>query len=527
MSSILKGRQVITTPYLPASMSREDSEYIITKAVIADILNNGFVQHFENVNDIERLYNYYLGEQDIMTRVKKVRPDVDNKVVLNYTQAITRNINGYVFKKPVSYTQFDSEKKDGVTDLNRMMRVSDKETLDLEMGEDRSVCGTSYLKILPSTAVAGADESIPFSMMKLDPMETFIMYYSGNKNLPVIGVTYYETSSPAEVLNGTVDRKIVGVAYTADEVYEFETSIGISNSVNIRVEQISEPKLNILGAIPIVEYPNNQFRLGDWEKVMTILDAMNVIASDSVNDIAQFVSSILVLLNAELPKIIVKDPATGEDVEVTDTSTVNAGIISLISPDGVQTDAKYIAKQLDTHSIEKIYDILKSSLYTIVGIPDRKTNSDTGGDTGEAVTKRDGWEELAAVANSKELYYKKSERRMLRVCLRILDLFRKGLGLEANDIDIKFSRNITNDLNAKVNAIVAMNGTQLFHPEDMIELAEIVLDSQEIVKRGEEYWNAKREEQMAQQQELQQNQVNKDKNVNKSNDKKEIDIDKS
>jgi hypothetical protein len=71
-----------------------------------------------------------------------------------------------------------------------------------------------------------------------------------------------------------------------------------------------------------------------------------------------------------------------------------------------------------------------------------------------------------------------------------------------------------------------MNGTQLFHPEDMIELAEIVLDSQEIVKRGEEYWNAKKEEAMKQQQE-QLKQVNKDENVNKNNDKGEIDIDKS
>jgi hypothetical protein len=64
MSNILKGRQVILTPYLPASMAREDSEYIISKETIVDILNDGFAQHFENVADIDRLYDYYLGEQD-------------------------------------------------------------------------------------------------------------------------------------------------------------------------------------------------------------------------------------------------------------------------------------------------------------------------------------------------------------------------------------------------------------------------------------------------------------------------------
>ena len=43
----------------------------------------------------------YHGQQDILTRVKEVRPDINNTIVFNNAMAITRDIVGYTFGKPV------------------------------------------------------------------------------------------------------------------------------------------------------------------------------------------------------------------------------------------------------------------------------------------------------------------------------------------------------------------------------------------------------------------------------------------
>jgi len=49
------------------------------------------------------------------------------------------------------------------------------------------------------------------------------------------------------------------------------------------------------------------FRLGDWEIAKELLDAINVVGSDSVNDLQQFVNSLLVAVNVELDDTHKKD----------------------------------------------------------------------------------------------------------------------------------------------------------------------------------------------------------------------------
>ena len=45
---------------------------------------------------------------------------------------------------------------------------------------------------------------------------------------------------------------------------------------------------------------NNAFLMGDFEVAITVLDALNQIASDSVNDVENVIKSLFVVINAEL-----------------------------------------------------------------------------------------------------------------------------------------------------------------------------------------------------------------------------------
>ena len=61
----------------------------ITEANVLPELNTAFLNgHLSNRADIEYLYGYYLGKQPILGKVKKVREEINEKVVQNRANAI-------------------------------------------------------------------------------------------------------------------------------------------------------------------------------------------------------------------------------------------------------------------------------------------------------------------------------------------------------------------------------------------------------------------------------------------------------
>ena len=55
--------------------------------------------------------------------------------------------------------------------------------------------------------------------------------------------------------------------------------------------------------IPIIEYPINSARLGAFEIVLSVLDAINTVQSNRLDGIEQFVQSLIVLINSEIARI--------------------------------------------------------------------------------------------------------------------------------------------------------------------------------------------------------------------------------
>ena len=64
--------------------------------------------------------------------------------------------------------------------------------------------------------------------------------------------------------------------------------------------KIAESGRNGIKKIPVVEYPNNFYRLSDIEIVITVLDAINKMQSDRMNGIEQFIQSFVKFLNCEM-----------------------------------------------------------------------------------------------------------------------------------------------------------------------------------------------------------------------------------
>ena len=403
------GRTKIYTNY----QSVDDSNII-------DILRNSFAIHMGNQVQIEHLYAYYKGNQAILRRVKKLRPDHNAQVVENHCFEIANFIAGYLLAKPIQYV---ARSKD--LDVNQLSRFNDyvletaKDSQDMILAKDRSICGTGYRIALP------LNSEQPFKTHVLSPKYTFVVYSSGIGNEALLGCTYYK-----EKINGS-DHVIIE-AYSKDTFYRFDNTL----------IQVVEAKEHTMGFIPIIEYPLNEERIGSFEVVECLQDTINLLDSDQTNAITQFVQSLMVFKNIEVSKEMLEMLKDMGAINISDNGEVEAKI-------------EYITQELNQTQVQTFKQYLKDTMYKIVGMPQQ--NSGGGGDNGIAVIYKDGWTEVEAKMRPNELSFKESERQFLKVVLSFTKTMTKGaVDIKANQVEIKFTRSNYENVAQKVDAFAKM-----------------------------------------------------------------------
>ena len=444
-------------------LSANTAQDLLDPTILAAVLNTAKQKHEINKSDIDYLMNYYKGIQPILNKVKPVRSEINNKIVLNHAQMITRLINGYFLGSPIQYVQNGkSNNQELVDELNRCVKYEDKSTVDMEVGEYQSVVGTAYRIIYTDGEFS---DDVPFEDRSLDPSTTFVVYENSVSKKPLMGVTYYDIYDN--------ENKLIGTKYHVyTELGQY--TIMSNESDQIHPENIPEISRYSVGGVPIIEYPNNQFRIGDWELYMYIMDAINALHSGRFDDLDQIVQSLLVFLNADV------DPTTYDEMR-------EKGIIMIKNTNGSTTDIKNISNPLDQTGVGAYSQELEELLYALVGIPSRNNRAGGGGDTGQAVELRDGWADLEIIARKKEALFRKSEKRTLKIILSAFNL-NNPESLELKDIDIKFSRNKSNNLLVKTQGYSTLIATKTLSPTDCLTIVDLVSDENEFMSRGESFW---------------------------------------
>jgi len=467
--NVFTGRRQLFTEYLPEKMRKKSSTApLLDGNSIPLVIKNVWGDHMQNGIEIEYLTNYYKGQQNILDRTKVVRPDVDNRIVFNHAMAITRDIVGYTFGKPIRYVHRVKESQVNVVDLNAMVEAEDKFTSDQELATCASICGTAYRGVFMDAY--GVEDDIPFSIVTLNPVTTFVVYSSEIGHAPVLACTFFEVKPTAEHTG-----KHVYIIYTHENTYRYETSGQAFG--NLTSADLKDTIPNPLDEISIIEYPNNAYRIGDWEMAKTLLDSINIVGSDSVNELEQTVNSILVAINCEL---------TPE----AKTSIKNDKMASIVSTKDMPADLKYLAPALDGGTTEQLRSFLMTQLRLVVGIPSRDGTS-SGGDTGDSVYLRDGFQDLEVVARTKETFFKRSERNTLKIIVKLCQITDNLLsGLLTRNVDIKFTRNMTDNILNKATAISTLHATQVLDPTDTLAIVGITSEPDDLVKRGDAYWKA-------------------------------------
>lgn len=399
------GRKVIYT-----------NQEVINAENVVNELNKALSTHNQNAIEIEYLDNYYRGDQPILYRQKKNRPEINNKVVVNLAQFIVDTNASSVVSEPIQFVlKGDNEAKSKeIQQMCNYFDEEDKQCDDIELCRWRSICGTAYRFVGKGKKNKLFSES-PFGLTTLDPDVAFVCYYS-NKT-PAFGCHISEDT----------DGKTYYLVFTNSEYFK------------IKDGEIVEKGLNGNGEIPIVEYPNNARRLSDIEITILLTDEINKLTADRSNGIEQFVQAWVKFVNC--------------DIDIDKFRKVrDEGFFSVTTNEGAsnKADVDIMSQELDQSQSQVAVDDLFEKLLIIQGIANREGN--TGGDTGSAVQLRNGHSAQEQKAMFNEPIFKRSEKAMLRLVLNRMKID-LHTSLTPADIEIKITRSKNTNMLTKAEVL--------------------------------------------------------------------------
>ena len=430
----------------------------ITSANVVEELEKAMNTHTLNRDEIEYLWNYYRGKQPILQRKKDVRPEICNKIVENRANEIVSFKVGYLCGEPIQYIgrNADDTVSEGISQLNEMMFSLGKSTQDKEVVEWQMICGTAYRLVLPDN-LPDEDEA-PFEMFTLDPRDSFIVRSNEVGNKP-----------------------LMGVKYSTDEYGQNTYSVYSDNWFwKIKDGKIIKSEAHPLGMIPIFEYPANNSRQGAFEIVLPLLDELNNIASNRMDGIEQFIQSFIKFINCDID-------------EETFKALKEMGAIKVKSVDGTNADVDVVTSELSQTQTQVTKDDVYQAILTICGMPNRNGGSSTS-DTGAAVVLRDGWSLAEARAKDSELMFKRSEKEVLKLILRIC---KDSMGVPAElnslrlkDIALQFTRRNYENIQSKAQVLVSMLQQEKIHPRLAFESSGLFVDAERAYSISMDYYES-------------------------------------
>lgn len=397
----------------------------INDSNVLEVLGNSLTIHTVNAAQIKYLYEYYRGNQPIFDRIKEVRQDIKNFVSRNIAYEIIEFKKGYNFGNGVQYIKRSAciDKStviadNAITALNELMMTQDKETQDLELGESMLVTGIGH-RFVKAVKVNDIQDA-PFEISVLDSERTFVVYNSGVGEHPLMSVT----------ISKDTKGKDFYFIYTPKYIYQTYNDSTFTKSSNP------------LGMIPVIEYDLNSSRIGAFEPVITMLDAINTIESNRVDAIEQIVQSILVFENC--------------DIDDETFATLKEDLaIKIKGEAGNPARLYYVSPDLNQEQTQTSTDNLYRSILTICRVPDRDASA--GGNTGAALQVAEGWASAEASAKSDMIMFKKPERLFLKTVMNIINtstLPYPCKGLCVGDIDIKADREKNQNLLTKTQGLL-------------------------------------------------------------------------
>ena len=381
-------------------------------------------QHQENqVPTFEKNMDYYLGKHEILEKERSESGAPNAQPVCNHAKDIADTASGYFMGNPITYKLAGDEEDGRIKEaFDRLMDAFDDATVDDDDQENAlmlSIEGKTYEYIY------AAEDEASLREKPIDPQNAFLVYDQSIEHRELFGVYYYTKKNDLDP-DGEQEDVWYVLVMTETELKYYEIPKDSEDEVP---PYFVEP--HNLGYIPLVEYKNNRFAIGDFEQQIGLIDAYNTMTADRINDKEQFIDAILVIYGALLGD-------GGDESDQAQEELRQKKLLEL----PIDAKAEYLVRQLDESGMETLRDALKEDIYTFSHVPNLTDENFAGNSSGVAMEyKLLGLEMLT---KTKERWYRRGLRKRLNIFLYYLGL--QGSVLSEKDIEVQFSRSLPKNL---------------------------------------------------------------------------------
>ena len=422
----------------------------ITNQVLNDVIdyNERYKKRFE------MLENYYLGKHGILEREKNDKLS-NNRIIVNHAKYITDTNVGYLLGNPVDYQATDGLDIEPLLDAYKKQTIND---LDSEIAKDVSIFGLQYEYVY-------ANENAEPKSCETDNKNTIIVYDDTVEHNKLFGLIYRPIYEGATF-------KYWEIIYVDKQIKRTYKSFSKS------LRQVGKDEPHAFGDVPIICYKNNPEVMGDFEPVISLIDAYNLLQSDRINDKEQLVDAILLFYGVDF------DVEQGEALK---ESRMLANI---------PNDAKveYLTKALNEGDVDILRKSIETDIHKISMTPNMSDVNFVGNSSGVAIR----YKLLAFEQNikNKERYMEKGLMERFKLYNNFLFTKSKMQEIPVEEVDAVFKRNLpSNDLETSQ---IINNLADFIDRETLIGQVSFVKDASEIVelkaKEDEEQPKAKYDE---------------------------------
>lgn len=367
------------------------------KFTVEQVLDEKFltklVEKFRNreVRKYDKLDRYYMTENDAIRLRSMKRGKPNNKIAHGYARYISNMATSYFMGKPIRYQAEDDE-----YNLFLQEYMDDTYNHNYEISKSASKKGISFELLY-------VNETSNLKSKKYDAQEIIPIYSSRTDEFLECGVHIWEERD----LDGNLLWDYADV-YDASNIWRFK------RRTKAALYTLYDIQPHLLPDVPIIVYWNNEEQMGDYDCVISQIDAYDRAQSNTANDMDYFTDAYLVLTGASGGLT----DAEGNELSPDDADrTLRNNRLILLDEKGT---AQFLTKNAADTQTENYKDRLFKDIFFISQVPPMTDESFAGDLSGIALRyKLIGLEQLAIMKENK---FRLAQQKKLKILTSWINL---------------------------------------------------------------------------------------------------------
>lgn len=301
----------------------------------------------------DRLWRYYLGRHDIFRN----RKEGEVQVAVNYAKYVVDIALNYYLGRPVKYDPNQTDALGRPVDLSPLLDCYERQHIaevDLAIGRTMGVMGDC----LELCYASSGPNPLPRSA-RIDPRSGILVCDTTVEHAKLFALVWERR------------EKITGEQYYFVTVYTDRTARDFvcGNLDGESFRPVGEVRYHWFGGVPVIAYTNNDDRQGDFEQILSLIDAYDGLMSSRLTDKKKFVDALLVFFGMTL--------AEGDEAKLAREKFI----------DGAPLDARaeYIQKTFNESEVQVLADNLVREMHKMTLTVDMSDEQFAGNSSGQAL----------------------------------------------------------------------------------------------------------------------------------------------